>query len=107
MNDLLKLAADAGHHVSTAEEALAEGAHESAREALDRAADSLEALRSRWPAMTAAERGIIGPSAKAVRARLDAASVRVPVRRALSEIAVETDPEQDRAPDESGPPSIS
>ncbi len=41
MDDLLKLAADAGHDISTAEDAIEEGAHDSARDALDRAADRL------------------------------------------------------------------
>jgi flavin-binding protein dodecin len=100
MDVLLKLAADAGHEISTAEEALDEGAHEAARDALDRAADTLADLRERWPGMSAAERSVVGPAAAAVRARLDAASARVPARRTLSEGAAETDPEQERDPEE-------
>lgn len=98
MDDLLKLAADAGHEISTAEEALAEDAHDSARDALDRASDHLADLRERWPDMSAPERAIVGPAAKAVRARLDAAAARVPARRTLSEGTAEVDPEEDAEP---------
>jgi hypothetical protein len=98
MDDLLKLAADAGHEVSTAEEALAEDAHDVARDALDRAADRLAELRGRWSDMSAPERAIVGPSAKAVRERLDAVAARVPARRTLSEGTAEVDPEQEAEP---------
>jgi hypothetical protein len=104
MEDLLKIAADAGHQVSRAEDALEESAHETAREALDTARDLLADLRGRWSSMSGAERAIIGPAAKAVRDRLDAAAARVPARRALSEAPPEVDPEQERAPDEVPPP---
>jgi hypothetical protein len=99
MDDLLKLAADAGHEISTAEDALDEGAHDTARDALDRAGDHLSALRGRWPSMSAAERAVVGPAAKAIRERLDAASARIPARRTLSEAPAEVDPEQDAEPD--------
>ena len=98
MDDLLKLAADAGHDISNAEDALEEEAHDTARDALDRAADRLADLRERWPEMSAAERAIVGPSAKAVRGRLDAAAARIPARRTLSEGAAEVDPEEEAAP---------
>lgn len=99
MDDLLKLAADAGHEISTAEGALDDGAPDAARDALDRAADHLSALRDRWPDMSAAERAVIGPSAKAIRARLDDAAGRVPKRQTLSQAAAEVDPEQDAEPE--------
>jgi hypothetical protein len=99
MDDLLKLAADAGHEISTAEDALTEDAHDAARDALDRAADHLAALRARWPEMSAAERAIVGPAAKAVKGRLDAAAAQVPARRTLSEGAAVVDPEEDAEPD--------
>lgn len=99
MDDLLKLAADAGHDISTAEDAIEEGAHDSARDALDRAADRLTELRARWPEMSAVERSVVGASAKVVRARLDAASGRIPARRTLSEAPVEIDPEQEAEPE--------
>jgi hypothetical protein len=99
MDDLLKLAAAAGHEISTAEDALEEDAHDAARDALDRAADRLDELRGRWPGMSAPERAIVGPAAKAVRARLDAAAARVPARRTLSEGAAEADPEEESEPD--------
>ena len=99
MDALLKLAADAGHDVSIAEEALDEGAHDTARDALDRAADTLAELRERWASMSAAERAIVGPAARTVRERLDAAAARVPKRRTLSEGAAEVDPEQEADPE--------
>jgi hypothetical protein len=102
MDDLLKLAADAGHDISTAEEAVEEDALDTARDALDRAADTLAALRERWPGMSAPERAIVGPAAKAVRERLDATAARVPPRRALSEGAAEVDPEEEAEPDAGG-----
>jgi flavin-binding protein dodecin len=99
MDDLLKLAADAGHEISTAEDALDEGAHDAARDALDRAADHLANLRTRWPEMSAPERAVIGPSAKAIRGRLDSAAARIPTRRTLSEAPAEVDPEEETEPD--------
>lgn len=99
MDALLKLTADAGHEITTAEAAIEDDAHDAARDAIDRAADILADLRTRWPQMSNAERAIVGPAAKAVRERLDAASARVPVRRTLSEGAAEVDPEQDRDPE--------
>jgi hypothetical protein len=99
MDDLLKLAADAGHEISTAEEALDEGAHDAARDALDRAADHLSALRGRWTSMSGPQRAVVGPAAKAVRDRLDAASARVPARKTLSQAPAEVDPEQEADPD--------
>jgi hypothetical protein len=102
MDDLLKLAADAGHDISNAEEALEEGAHDSARDALDRAADHLSDLRARWPEMSAPERAVVGPAAKVVRERLDAAAARIPIRRTLSEAAPEVDPEQEAEPEGEG-----
>jgi hypothetical protein len=99
MDDLLKLAADAGHDVSNAEDAIEEGAHDSARDALDRAADRLTDLRARWPQMSAVERSVVGSSAKVVRERLDAASARIPKRQTLSQAPAEVDPEQDAEPD--------
>jgi hypothetical protein len=99
MDALLKLAADAGVHVSAAEEALDEGANEAARDALDRAGDVLTELRGRWPAMSPAERAVVGGAAGAVRRRLDEAAARLPARRTLSEGTAEADPEQDEDPE--------
>jgi hypothetical protein len=102
MDDLLKMAADAGHEISTAEEALDEGAHDTARDALDRAADRLADLRARWADMSPAQRAVVGPAAKAVRERLDLAAARVPARRTLSEAPAEVDPEQEAEPESGG-----
>jgi hypothetical protein len=99
MDDLLKLAADAGHEISNAEAAIEEGAHDAARDALDRAADHLAELRTRWPEMSGPQRAVVGPSAKAVRERLDAAAARIPVRRTLSQVLPDVDPEQEIEPD--------
>lgn len=98
MDALLKLAGDAGHEVSQAEQAADEQAWGAARDALDRAGDALAALRERWPAMTNAERDLIGGAARAVRLRMDACAARVPVRRSLGEAAPERDPEEDAPP---------
>jgi hypothetical protein len=98
MDDLLKLAADAGHEISNAEEAIEEAAHDAARDALDRAADHLAELRTRWPEMSGPHRAVIGPSAKAIRERLDAAAARVPPRRTLSQAPPDIDPEQETEP---------
>ncbi|HMJ36947.1 MAG TPA: hypothetical protein VK501_23780 [Baekduia sp.] len=103
MDDLLKLAADAGHDVSLAEDALEEGAHDTARDALDRALETLATLRERWPDMSPAQRTVVGASAKAVRGRLDAAAARVPARRALSEGAPEADPDEEVDPETGAP----
>jgi hypothetical protein len=100
---LLKLAADAGVEVSAAEAAVEEGAHGAARDALDRADDALAALRDRWPAMSGAERAIIGDAAATVRARRDAIAARIPAVRPLVDGVAELDPEQERDPD---PPAV-
>lgn len=99
MDELLKIAADAGVEVSSAEEAVEDGDHEVAREALDRAADGLAELRSRWPTMSPPERAVVGRVAGAVRGRLDAVAARVPRRRVVSDATPVLDPEQDVSPD--------
>lgn len=98
MDALLKLAADAGHEVSTAENAVEEEAYDVAREALDRAVDTLAALRERWPGMSTAEQAVIGPSAKAIRARLDDCAATVPQRAVLSQGAAVVDAEEETEP---------
>jgi len=100
VDTLLKLAADAGVEVSSAEEALAEGAPGAARDALDRADDALTALRERWPQMSAAERTVIGEAAAAVRARRDVLAAQLPPVRTVTDGVAELDPEQERDPDE-------
>lgn len=99
MDELLKLTADAGVEVSAAETALEDDDPQGARDALERADALLQALRERWPDMSAAERGLVGRAAGAIRERRDAAQKRVPVRRALSEAKPEVDPEQEAAPE--------
>lgn len=98
MDALLKLAADAGHEVSTAEHAVEEEAFDVAREALDRALDQLAALRERWPEMSAAEQAVIGPSAKAIRSRLDDCAATVPQRAVLSQGPAVADAEEEVEP---------
>jgi len=99
MDSLLKLAADAGVELSAAETALEHGEAGEAREALDRADDALAALRERWPAMSAAERAVIGEAAGTVRARRDLLAARLPPARTVSDGVAELDPEQERDPD--------
>lgn len=100
MDQLLKLTADAGVEVSAAETALEDEMPQAARDALDRADDLLDELRERWPSMSPAERSVIGGAAGAVRRRRDAVAARVPVRRVVTDVAAEVDPEQDEDPEE-------
>jgi hypothetical protein len=99
MDALLKLAADAGVEVSAAEAALDDGAHQAARDAVDRADDALAELRARWPGMSAAERAVVGRAAGAVRARLDAVRARIPAVRPLADAVAAVDPEQEQDPE--------
>ena len=94
----LKLLAEASLDVAAAEEALDERAFHTARERLDAVDVKLEELRQRWAAMSAAERALVTPTAKEIRARLDAAAKRVPKVSALSQGAEEVDPEQETEP---------
>ena len=98
MDAELKLLADTGLRVTEAEESLAAGDPGPARTALDRADESLAELRRRWPALSGAQRGVVGAAAGPVRARLDAARARLPRRIALSDGAPERDPEEDADP---------
>lgn len=100
MDALLKLAANAGVEVSSAEAALEEGAAGTARDALDRADDALATLREQWPQMSAAERAVIGEAAGAVRTRRDAVAARLPPIRTVTDGVAELDPEQERDPDD-------
>jgi hypothetical protein len=94
----LKVLAEASLAVERAEAAAGEGAFTAAREALDEAAAELATLRERWPAMSAAERTLVGRAAAPVRRRLDALAGRMPRSSALSDAAPEDDPEQERDP---------
>lgn len=100
MDELLKLAADAGVEVSDAEAALEEGLPQAARDAIDRADDALALLRERWPTMSPAERAVIGNAAGAVRRRRDAVVARLPARRLVTDVAPEVDPEQEQDPEQ-------
>jgi len=84
--------------LTTAEEALAEDAAQVARERAEAAAAGLAELRARWPALSAAERSVVGPTAAPLRARLDALEARLPRRRALSETEPQPDPEEEIDP---------
>lgn len=95
----LKQLAEVSLQVGAAEEATAEESWHAASDALDRAGEALAAVRSSWPQMSEAERGIVGATAAPLRARLDAVRLRVPRLAAVSEGAVEVDPEQDAEPD--------
>jgi hypothetical protein len=98
MDAHLKLLADASLEVAAAEEALDDQAFHTARDRLDAASAVLADLRERWPAMSAPERAVVGPAAKEVRDRLDAADRRVPRLSALSQGAPVADAEQDEEP---------
>ena len=100
MDDALKVLADAGLALEAAEESLDAGEATVAEERLAEVDDLLEAVRSRWPELSPAVRGIAGPAGKSVRARRDALVKRLPVRRAVSEGApVAPDPEEEQEPD--------
>lgn len=101
MDAHLKLLAEASLDVTAAEEALDQSAFHTAREHLDSVDVALEELRRRWAEMPQAERAVITPAAKEVRARLDAAALRVPKVTALSQGAEEVDPEQELEPEAS------
>jgi hypothetical protein len=94
----LKVLAEASLAVERAEAAAGDGAFTAAREALDEAELELAALREQWPAMSAAERTLVGRAAAPVRRRLDALAGRMPRSSALSDAAPEDDPEQERDP---------
>lgn len=94
MDAHLKRLAEIGLDLTAAEEALAEGANTTARDALDRAADGLAALRDAWPTLSAPEREVVGATAAPLRARLDAARGRLPRLVALADV-----PDAERAPD--------
>jgi hypothetical protein len=94
----LKVLAEASLAVERAEAAAGDGAFTAAREAIDEAELELETLRGRWPAMSVAERTLVGRAAGPVRRRLDALAGRMPRPSALSKAAPEHDPEQDRDP---------
>jgi len=98
MDTHLKLLAEAGLHVTAAEEAVAETAHQTARDELDHAEEQLAELRAGWPEMSGAERAIVGPTAKALKERMDAAARRIPKRTTLTEVAAEPDPEEEIEP---------
>jgi Arc/MetJ-type ribon-helix-helix transcriptional regulator len=94
----LKLLADTSLAVDRAEQAVADGAFTSARDAIDEAERGLQELRDRWQRMTPAERNVVGRAAAPVKRRLDAAERRIPTTRALSRAAPEHDPEHDEDP---------
>lgn len=98
MDTLLKQLADASLEVTAAEAAVEEAAFHTARERLDAAEVILAALREGWAGFSQAERGVVGPAAKAVKDRADAAGRRIPRPTALSEGAPVEDPEQEEAP---------
>src|SRR5690242_18686534 len=94
----LKLLAEVGLAATAAETAAGEGEIGVAGDALDRAGEALAELREAWPAMTPAERAIVGPAATALRGRVDRARLRLPRRLALSEGAPERDPDEEVDP---------
>jgi hypothetical protein len=94
----LKLLAEVGLATTAAETAAGEGEIGAAGDALDRAGEALDELRSAWPGMSAAERAIVGPAATALRGRIDRTRIRLPARVALSEGAPERDPDEEVDP---------
>jgi hypothetical protein len=78
---------------------LNDGDFHAARDRLDAAGAVLGDLREAWAEMTAAERTVVGPAAKQVRDRLEAAGRSMPRLSALSVGAPVADPEQDEVPE--------
>ena len=98
MDRYLKRLAEAGLEVTAAEEAAGAGEIGQAGDALDRADEALTGLREAWPAMSPAERAIVGRAAAPLRARLDDVRARLPKRAALSEGVPERDPDEEVDP---------
>ncbi len=98
MDAHLKALAAVSLELTAAEEALAEDAAGAARERAEAAATGLAELRAGWPEFSAAERGVIGPTAAPLRARLDAIEARLPRPRALGEVEPRPDPEEEIDP---------
>ena len=100
MDRHLKRLAEVSLAVSEAEDAIAEQALHLASERLDDAREGLAGLRAAWPAMSSAERRLVGETARPVRERLDAAAGSVPRLRPVSEMAAPVvDPEQEADPE--------
>jgi hypothetical protein len=98
MDELLKRVADAGLHVTAAEEAVAGARWQGARTEIDAAEEILAALRERWPQLGAPQRTLLGRMASPLRARLDAAASALPRATALVVAEGESDPEEDAEP---------
>jgi hypothetical protein len=98
VTDHLKLLADAALDVAAAEEALDGGDPGPARDPLGRVHDALGELRARWPAMSAAERHVVGPAALELRGRLERAQARLPRHTALAVAPAEPDADEDADP---------
>ena len=95
---MLTRLADASLEVEAAEAGLADDAHHTATEALDRAAAALDDLRAAWPGMSAAERAVVGAPAADLRRRIELARARIPGRTALTVGSAVSDPEEDEEP---------
>ena len=98
MDAPLKALADASLEVAAAEEALDAAAFHTAVERLDASALVLDDLRAAWPELSAAERAVVGPSAKEVADRVAAGRRRVPKLSALSVGTAVEDPDQELEP---------
>ncbi len=98
MSAHLKTLADASLELEAADAAVDESAWQTATEAFDRAALALDDLRSAWPGFSAPERAVVGPSAAALKRRIELGRARVPRHTALSVGTAVSDPEEDEAP---------
>jgi hypothetical protein len=85
----------AGEHLDAAEQALAEDAYATAREALDRADVELEAARAQWREADGPARALLGRLGKSVGERRNALAARLPAITSLSEGAAEPDEDED------------
>jgi hypothetical protein len=84
----------AGEYLDAVEQALADDAYSSAREALDRADLELEAAREQWREAEGPARALLGTMGKTVAARRAELAARIPKPAALSEGTPEPDEDE-------------
>jgi hypothetical protein len=94
----LPLLADANLHLGVAEEALAEGATQTARSELEKAQAALDELRGIWPELDDSEQGLLQAMAKPLADRARAVEGALPRVQVVSTGKPEADPEQELEP---------
>jgi hypothetical protein len=100
MNLHLPLLADINLHLGVAEEALGEGAYQTARTNLEQAEGSFEELRRMWPDLDKGERGLLAAIIKPLKAKFDDCESRLPQLEVITQGTVVKDDEEDIEPEE-------